>query len=462
MIVRLAILLLAVNAGQAILPVQAAPLTPAEKRGRHIYQHGESSAGRPITALAGGAEMSAGIFACGTCHGADGRGVPEGSVEPSDIRWETLQKIVMTGRKRPRYDEERLARAVREGVDSAGNELSPVMPRFRMSKEDLADLLAYLERLGNEPQPGLASDSITVTTAAPGMARSVIEAYFRDVNAAGGIFGRTLKIADVAPGDAFAVIGATEGVESKFDGERVPLITPFPTALPAPSSFFLFSDLETQALALLNHAGTRPVDVLHDGSPAAVAAAEALEPRTSVTSFDALATAERADDDLLFLLGAGIDTKSVVRGLQSLQWKPRVMIAGANVTEDIFDAPVPVFVAVPTLPSDLTGEGRTEVIAFAERHTLPTDRLAPQLATYAAVKVFVEGLKRSGRDLTREKLITSLEQLYQFPTGVTPPISYAKKRHIGSTGAHILTVDPKARVFVTVRPASDAARVQFQ
>jgi hypothetical protein len=172
----------------------------------------------------------------------------------------------------------------REGVDSAGNDLSPVMPRFRMSDEDLADLISYLKRLGDEPQPGLAADSITVTTAAPGMAGSIIEAYFKDVNAVGGIFGRTLKLAEAAPADAFAVIGAVEGVESKFDGERVPLITPFSTAFPSPSSFFLFSDLETQALALLHHAGTRPVHVLHDGSLAAVATAEALEPRTNVRS----------------------------------------------------------------------------------------------------------------------------------------------------------------------------------
>jgi len=428
----------------------AGPLTPAEKRGRHIYRHGESPAGRPMTALAGGSELGASIFACGTCHGPDGRGVSEGTVEPSDIRWSKLQEVLLTGRKRPRYDEARLARAIREGVDSAGNPLSPMMPHFRMADEDLSDLLAYLKRLGDEPQPGLAADSITVATGAGSVPRIVVDAYFKDVNAAGGIFGRTLKTADVPPAEAFAVIGATEGVEASFDGERVPLITPFPNASPAPSSFFLFSDLETQALALLKHAGARPVHVLHDGSPTAVAAAEALEPRTNVTTFEALAKAKRADDDLLFLLGGGVDTNAVLRGLESLQWKPRVLIAGASVTADIFNATVPVFVAAPTLPSDLTEEGRNELIAFAQRHALPPGQMTTQIATYAAVKVLVEGLKRSGRDLTREKLIASLEQLYQFPTGVTAPVSYARNRHIGSNSAHILTVDPKTRAFKPV------------
>jgi hypothetical protein len=57
------------------------------------------------------------------------------------------------------------------------------------------------------------------------------------------------------------------------------------------------------------------------------------------------------------------------------------------------------------------------------------------------VRVFVEGLKRAGRDLTRETLITSLEQLYLFPTGVTPPITYARNRHLGSTTVHVLRVE---------------------
>ena len=439
MTLRLAVLLL------AAVSVLAGPLTPAEKRGRHIYQHGESPAGRPITALVSGTELGAGIFACGTCHGMDGRGVPEGSVEPSDIRWSTLQKILMTGRKRPRYDQERLARAIREGVDSAGNPLSPVMPRFRMSDDDLADLVSYLKRLGDEPQPGLTGDSITVTTAAPGaMARAVIEAYLEDVNAAGGIFSRTLKIADIPAAEAFAVIGAAEGVEATFGDERVPLITPFPTASPAPSSFFLFSDLESQVLALARHAGTegRTIHVIHDQTPAARAAAEALKPA---------ADAKRNDGDLLFLIGPGVDTGAVLRELQSQQWKPRVLIAGANVTAGVFDATFPILIAAPALPSDLTDEGRAELIDFARRHALPTEHLAPQLATYAALKVFVEGLKRAGRDLTRENLIASLEQLYQFSTGVTPPISYARNRHIGSTATHVLALDPAARAFVPVR-----------
>lgn len=429
---RLAVLVL------ASASLFAGELTPAEKRGRHIYRHGESKSGRPITAITGGAELGAGIFACGTCHGPEGRGVAEGSVEPSDIRGATLGKILLAARKRPKYDDAKLARAIRDGVDSAGNPLSPVMPRFRMGDDDLQDLIAYLKRLGDEPQPGLTADSITVTTSVPAT-RPILEAAFKDLNADGGIFGRTVKVADVPPTEAFAVIGARDGTEAAIGEERVPLITPFPTASPLPSSFFLFPDLESQVQALAERVGTegRTIHVVHDGSPAARAAAESLH---------APKTATRGENDLLFLIGSGVDTKSVLRELGS--WKPHILLAGAPVAADVFETASPVFIAVPALPTDVTAEGRAELNAFTVRHALPPEQLASQLATVAAVKVFIEGLKRSGRDLTREQLIASLELLYQFPTNLTPPISYARNRHMGSTDVHVLRVEGRGLVRV--------------
>ena len=58
-----------------------------------------------------------------------------------------------------------------------------------------------------------------------------------------------------------------------------------------------------------------------------------------------------------------------------------------------------------------------------------------------AAKILVEGLKRTGRDLSREKLMRSLEKLYEFQTGLTPLITYGPNRRIGALGAHVVTVD---------------------
>lgn len=391
-----------------VLTLVLALLTPAEERGRHIYRTGESLAGRPMTAVVQGSELGASIFACANCHGREGRGVPEGNVAPSDIRWETLQKMAIpeVGRKRPKYNDATLARAIREGVDSAGNPLSPVMPRFRIGDDDLSDLVAYLKRLGNEPQPGLTEDSITIAASSP-----VVAAYFEKINAEGGLFGRTLQMKDVPADQAFAVLGPA----GDLGEERVPHIAPFPTPSPQPASFFLFGGLETQALALKRRAGDGPVHVMHDGSPAARAAAEALGPSATA----------KTDDDALFLIGPGIDAANVLRELGS--WTPRVFIAGATVTPAIFDAPKAmqkrVFIAIPSLQGN-------------------------DAAMFAAAKVLVEGLKRAGRDVTRETLIAALEQLYEFPTEVTPPVTFNRDRRIGVLEPHIVMVDLDARGFV--------------
>mgnify|MGYP002336390849 CR=1 FL=1 len=43
------------------------------------------------------------------------------------------------------YTDDTLRRAIAEGVDPGGDPLDPAMPRWSMSAEDMADLIAYLK-----------------------------------------------------------------------------------------------------------------------------------------------------------------------------------------------------------------------------------------------------------------------------------------------------------------------------
>ncbi|HEX6085994.1 MAG TPA: SCO family protein [Thermoanaerobaculia bacterium] len=422
-IVRLVREVASVNQRTAGVP-PAAPqasrlrLTEAEKRGRHLYRRGESLSGRAVTALVSGTtELPASALACGSCHGVEGRGVPEGSVEPADIRAASLANYLVTNaRRRPRYDDALLARALRHGRDAGDQPLSPVMPRYRMDDRDLADLIAYLRRLGNEPQPGLGDEELLVATAAGDVTRQVLDAYFAEINAQGGVHGRALKLGTEVK-DAFAILCTTPSPELQalIDEERIPLVTPL-ASRPGPSSFFLFSDLASQAVALAKHAGApRHAYVVHDDG----AAAAALEARgwTLRTSLDT----RGKDDDLLFLLG--VDAADVMRKLETMQWRPRLFIAGAQ------SAALPPYASEIVLATPM----------------LPAEQGSPaQVAAYSAAKIFVEALKRAGRDLTREKLIAALETFYQFPTGLTPPVTWARNRHTGTSGAYLVRLDRDA------------------
>ena len=50
---------------------------------------------------------------------------------------------------------------------------------------------------------------------------------------------------------------------------------------------------------------------------------------------------------------------------------------------------------------------------------------------YGGAKIFVEGLKKAGKDLTREKFITALETINNFETGVLPAVTFTATDHEG-------------------------------
>jgi ABC-type branched-subunit amino acid transport system substrate-binding protein len=89
-----------------------------------------------------------------------------------------------------------------------------------------------------------------------------------------------------------------------------------------------------------------------------------------------------------------------------------------------------------------------EYRAFAARHSISGTQVAAQLSAYAAAKAFVHALKQSGRELTRDSLRTSLESLYEFQTGVTPPLTFGRSRRIAAPRVHVATIDPKSGALI--------------
>ena len=129
--------------------------------GERIYFTGTSANGR-IDYSGGniGSGMMGGQqLACADCHGPDGRGGPHvmhmTSMDAPDIRWSTLTEAEhgdgdhdqAEGMDHPPYDEESFKRAVTQGLNPGGEPLDSDMPRWRMSEQDLNDLIAFLQTL---------------------------------------------------------------------------------------------------------------------------------------------------------------------------------------------------------------------------------------------------------------------------------------------------------------------------
>jgi ABC-type branched-subunit amino acid transport system substrate-binding protein len=490
-------------------------LTAQEKKGKQIYLTGTSPSGREITAILGAGDNDApgSLMACANCHGFDGRGKPEGGVIPSNITWEELTKSYghahSSGRRHPAYAELSLARAIAEGVDPAGNQLAAAMPKYRMSHEDLADLIAYLKRLTDDRDPGITETTVKVGTLLPmtgplaeigGVAKAVIAGYFNDINDGGGIYNRRLELHVVDAPDASSIsanakrlvedeqvfclagaftAGADDDTFALMKSAETPLVGPF-TLFPRVGFplnrqvFYLFSGLKEQARALANFlVETKRVKrlafIYSDGRAAEVL--EAIEQycqkagcssvatlRYARGQFDAERTMERLrreNAEALFLFGFGAEERTLLKEVEKTGWSPYVILPGALAGGDVFDIPASlngkVLLSFPTLPSDQTEAGLAEYRAFAQKHGLPARHLAAQLSSYCAAKLLAHGVKQAGKDLSREKLIGALEKLYDFNTGLTPPITYNANRRIGALGAYVVVVDLEKRSFT---PAS--------
>jgi hypothetical protein len=174
--------------------------------GEGIYLRGVLSSGAPLAALRGDAPPLTGAqAACANCHRRSGLGYKEArtTIPPitagylfdtgPNVHADAQHPFVPGARlDRTPYSAETLARAIREGIDSEGRQLSYLMPRFALSDVDMAALIQHLRSLDRHGTPGVSdTDLHFATILAPDVSperrqlvRQVIEQYFQDRNGA--------------------------------------------------------------------------------------------------------------------------------------------------------------------------------------------------------------------------------------------------------------------------------------
>ena len=125
-----------------------------------IRAEGGQSGGMMGRGMMGQSMMGGGRLACADCHGNNARGgvhtMHMQVMDAPDIRWRSLAGESAGADEHEDseddhdmahapYTAETFARAVREGIDPAGESLDSAMPRWHISDEDVADLIEYLD-----------------------------------------------------------------------------------------------------------------------------------------------------------------------------------------------------------------------------------------------------------------------------------------------------------------------------
>jgi ABC-type branched-subunit amino acid transport system substrate-binding protein len=452
--------------------------------------------------------LPASSLPCANCHGSDGLGRPEGGVRPPDLTWSRLTSTYgqqhINGRAYPAYTEGTLARAIHEGRDPGNNRLDPAMPRFVLSMNDQRNLTAYLRRLADERDPGLGPDSLHLGTLLPSTGAverggrhggGVLRGSVARINETGGIHGRQLRLTILDPGPDRA--SAEQALDQLIDQEQVfaliaplvpaldselaprleqagvPLIGPLSLLGTAQLSRQIFEPLpglREQMIALANYAAASlrvlqgPTLIAYPDEPGQRLAAEKLAQYLQDNAWQKvrLQPYASAQDELplgsrsVFYLGSSGGFSRLAERLNTAGQVPYLFAASNQVAGDLLQVPSGfsrrVFLSYPFVPSDWTIAGRLALTQLRERQKLGGEHAVMQVGAFSSMMLLSEGMKQAGRDASREKLVSALEGLHDFDTGLTPLISFGPGRRLGLSGAHIVTVDLPDQRFYLVAP----------
>ncbi|HEX8088756.1 MAG TPA: ABC transporter substrate-binding protein, partial [Blastocatellia bacterium] len=414
------------------------------------------------------------------------------------------------------YNETTLARAITSGTDPNGRRLHPGMPLYKMTGQQIADLIAYIKRIGesSDTDSGLNEDTIKVGAALPmtGHLASIgedvkqaLEAYFKEVNGQGGIYGRKfeLVVAD-SRGDAagtaeatrrlveqsgvFALVGSFEPGGSEATNEflkarEVPLIGPVTLsprmpAVPNPYIFYLLPSFADQSRSLVDFIGAGASQ--HERRPAsrvAIVYANNDLARDALSGAKAEAKAQSIEivaehgynlghlspgpvikslvdkkPDYVFFFGSGDEFTAFATEMDRAKLEAGLL--GSVVMVGRAALSLPPAVAAKTYlsyPASLPDrDDFAEFISVMQRSGVAPRNTGFQAVAFAAAKIFVEAAKSGSKQLNRAEIIRALEQMRNYATGVIAPVTFGPNRRIGANGSYIVKVDLAGKRYVAV------------
>ncbi len=357
-------------------------------------------------------------------------------------------------------------------------------------------------------EPGLTDSTITIGMSAPFSGpngaygldmRQTIQAYFEQVNKGGGIAGRKLELVALDDGyetertvantkallgdkNAFALLAyygsspTTEAMNTVFGPAKVPLVGTIsgaatlrepPSANPNTRYMFnvraSYAD-ETEAIVsqLVSLGMTRiAVFYQNDGfgksgldgvtaalkkhklTPAAVGTVE----RNSLDVGKAVEAIAKSSPQAVVMVTLYKPTAAFVKAMKKAGQMPMLMTL----------SPVGAEQLVQELANDARGIGISQVVPYPWNDVVPVVREYQKLAAkpgaysyygmeaYLMARTLVEGLKRAGKDLSRDKLVSALEGMGNADFGGYR-VNYTGSSRLGSRFVELTVVGPGGKI----------------
>jgi ABC-type branched-subunit amino acid transport system substrate-binding protein len=367
--------------------------------------------------------------------------------------------------------------------------------------------------MDREPVPGVTDNEVRVgillpeTGALADAAREVeglLSGYFAEVNARGGLYNRSLVLVPVrydASGsesplaaarkvvdrdDAFCFIaniglGPEDGTERYMAQGKVPVLVPL---LSPPDTgfgtdrytFHIFSGVSDQAKVMVDFMAERlsqpdkRMGILfaadRHGEAGAAGSREqmrkqGLAPGVELPFAPGKFSGKDAVDRLqgegvgaVLYFGGSREALAFAREADDRGWWPLFIAPAPLVGESLHAAPPrfleSAFLASPLAAPESPSRKMEEFFRIGKKYGVGERHPTFRFLAYSGAVLLEEGLKRSGRTVTREKFVDSIGNVWQLETGVTPPLTYNPNRRAGAIGAAILRVDPASGRYIPV------------
>ncbi|MDQ7970771.1 MAG: ABC transporter substrate-binding protein [Oxalicibacterium faecigallinarum] len=321
------------------------------------------------------------------------------------------------------------------------------------------------------------------------------QAYFAHINKLGGVNGRKIELRtlddrylpDIAASNARALIEKdkvfalfqsrgtpqTLAILAELSQHKIPLIAPATGAesVHVPLNRYVFNvrakyqDEVVKAIEHFTMLGMKDIALLtyekedplgHDGllgfnkgmaqhqlTPSLVA----IFPRANPNVADVAKKLINANPSALIIVSSGVNTVEVIKAIRAQGGRMQIMTLSNNASQDFVvelgkdAAGIVVSQITPPPTSSTTALGK-EFQGIAKAANVPLSYAA--MEGYMSAKVLVEGLRRAGRNLTRESLIKALESMQRVDIGGVL-ISYSARDHTGSDYVELTLIGKDGR-----------------
>lgn len=328
--------------------------------------------------------------------------------------------------------------------------------------------------------------------------KATLDACIAEVNRVGLVYGRKITLSAFDSGSTKEeILTATERLQTNpipfalvsgyfpeispdlyesLTQAKLPVIAPLtfePVNKPTPANpfFYFLPSYAEQAIALVDYwltqtpkeknSGQPKLAIIHSDRATDLMVAEAIREQLKRNQLNAAADVfipqvtqhpagnqlgklKLADPDAVFFIGTAKELASFNKLMPKKGHQPVLLGLLAMLGADVLKLPeLNMSKMLLANPFDLNDPERPQFLDIMKKYSVAIQSPGLQRIACAAVNFVAEGLKHTGKHLTRDKFAHSLEETKNFPMNIIPPLQFYPKRREGIKGAYILTVDIK-------------------